>query len=73
VRADGSYSVGGREVDLPEIELMLREGAGDDPEALSVQIRGDRQTPFGKVEQLMELCPRQGVTNVAFRVLQAGE
>ncbi|MCA9090407.1 MAG: biopolymer transporter ExbD [Planctomycetaceae bacterium] len=69
---DGSYHTGGRQVTLDDLEQMLAEGAGDDPASFAVHIRGDRTAHFEVVEALMTLCPRYGITQVGFKVLEAG-
>ncbi|MCA9080736.1 MAG: biopolymer transporter ExbD [Planctomycetaceae bacterium] len=69
---DGTYHTAGRAVSLAELEVMLAEGVTDDPNAFAVHIRGDRATPFEVVQELMQICPKHGITQVGFKVVEAG-
>ncbi|MEW4489915.1 biopolymer transporter ExbD [Thalassoglobus sp. JC818] len=70
VTQDGRYLVKANEVDVDQIEEMIRDGAGSDPETYAVRIRGDEQTPYSAIEPIMLICPRYGVTRFGFHVLQ---
>lgn len=69
VLEDGTYLVGGREVTLDAIELMIVQGAQRDPQNYAVRLRGDRNAPYEWIEPIMLMCPRHGITDFGFNVL----
>lgn len=71
VQKDGTYFVNAEQVTLEQIDSMIRDGAAEDPETYAVRIRGDRTTPYSDIEPLMLICPRYGVTQFGFHVIDS--
>ena len=70
VQAGGDYFVNAQNVTLDEIEAMVRDGSQGNVEDYAVRIRGDQATPYSSIEPIMLICPRYGVTEFGFHVIQ---
>ena len=70
VNQDGEYFVNAENVTLAEIEQMIQDGAGVNPESYAVRIRGDRTTPYAAIEPIMLACPKYGVIQFGFHVIE---
>jgi biopolymer transport protein ExbD len=69
ILADGTFSVGGRELPLSQVGQLLP--AGDEAREFEVRIRTDRRVAYRHIEPLLLACARAGVTKVRFAVLPA--
>ena len=70
ITADEKLMVGTREVNGQAVEQMIIQGQADDPARFEVLIRGDRTTPYRKVQPLLLSCARAGVKSFKFAVLK---
>jgi biopolymer transport protein ExbD len=64
VLPDGSLSVAGRAVSIPDVDAMIADAAQVGTEDYEVQIRGDRTAHFESVQPVLVACARHGVTRV---------
>jgi len=68
VRKDGAYTLGGAVLEFNELRKRLTDAARskDKPQ---VSLRGDRQAPYEKIAQVLQLCNETGIdkVNVDFR------
>jgi biopolymer transport protein ExbD len=69
ITSDGRLHVGSREIDLPNLELMIQAGLEEHSEALEVHIRADRQAVYRDVEPVILACARNGVRKVKWRTV----
>jgi biopolymer transport protein ExbD len=58
---DGGYFVGGRFVDIEELEVILRQAQANNPANQFVHIHADYRVPFHAVVQAINLCKRVGI------------
>ncbi len=72
VTSDGRYVVGGSERSTGDLIkwIGLRKNAA---KRVELVIRGDRETPFHSVRQLMRMAAEQGISNVSLAALKLGE
>ncbi|WP_153555868.1 ExbD/TolR family protein [Roseimaritima sediminicola] len=63
IDAAGQSYVGGRAMELAEIERLLRRAVADNPTNQSVVIRADKAVSFQPVVNAMDLCNRTGVSD----------
>ncbi|WP_437186583.1 ExbD/TolR family protein [Planctomicrobium sp. SH668] len=70
VKADGTYVVGMKSVELNEVERLIAQEAGEEPERCAVRIRGDRDAAYAFIEPVMLACARSGIHNFGFKVIQ---
>ena len=56
----GDYYVGGRQLNIDEVEEVLRQAVADNPVNQSVVIRADKRVQFDFVVAVMNLCNRTG-------------
>jgi biopolymer transport protein ExbD len=61
ITQQGHYIVGGRRVELPELEQLLRQAVANNPVHQSVIVRADRRVAFDHVVQAIDTCKRAGV------------
>ena len=64
VAKDGRIAVGNDTVTLDELVDKVRAAAGGDP-AATIQLRGDRETPFGEIVAVMDRLAGAGLTRIA--------
>lgn len=57
----GRYVVSGEEVNLNELETILRNAATNNPVHQSVMIRADKRVAFDFVVQAVNLCKKAGI------------
>lgn len=69
---DRSFHIGGNPTTLDEVETALVGSLSEDGE-LQVQIRADKDVPYGSVEPVLLMCAEHGVQNVGFKVFEADE
>ncbi len=60
VRADGSISVGGRDVSSDELRTIVRERVAGNPDQ-KVTIRGDQAASYQAVAHVLDICKASGV------------
>ncbi len=70
ITADEKLTVGAKEVDEQAIEQMIIQGQAEDPARFEVLIRGDRTTPYRRIQPLLLSCARTGVKSFKFAVLK---
>ncbi len=68
---DGSYFVGGNQVQLSDIEAMIADGATVHAKDYAVRIRSDKNTPHRFIQPIILACPKYGVTKFGFNVLES--
>ena len=59
----GAYFVGGKTVELEELELVLQQAAANNPVNQSVIIRADKRVPVDFPVQVINACLRVGIYN----------
>jgi biopolymer transport protein ExbD/biopolymer transport protein TolR len=64
VAKDGRIAVGTDPVTLDTLVDKVRAAAGRDP-AATIQLRGDRETPFGDIVAVMDRLAGAGLTRIA--------
>jgi biopolymer transport protein ExbD len=69
IPAAGRMHVGGREVELPEVEHMILSGGEQGRDDFEVRIRSDKRVPYSVVEPILLACARGGITKIKFAVL----
>lgn len=69
ITAEGSMHVGGRTVNITEIERMLVAGSDETGDDLEVHIRADRSVPYRVVQPIIMSCVRTGITRFQFPVI----
>jgi biopolymer transport protein ExbD len=70
IHEDSSLHLGGQPVTRDGIEAALVDSLAEN-RAVQVQIRSDKDVPYGTVEPLLLLCARHGVQDVGFKVFEA--
>jgi biopolymer transport protein ExbD len=61
--AEGAAFIENKPVTLEELEAELQAHFGRDP-GLTVQVRGDAATPYGRMALMMSLIQRSGITKI---------
>ena len=69
IRDDGQIVLSNREVTLPELQSTLKRVAELYPGG-AVIIRGDRNTPYGRVIAVLDCCKNADIPNVSFSALR---
>ena len=69
VMADRSMWVGGRQVQLPQVEQLILSAAQESRNRLEVRIRADHAATYLEIEPILLACAQFGVTRVGFAVL----
>jgi len=69
VLVDGALRVNGRAVTIDDVRQLIAEEVAAGTDDYEVQIRGDRDVPYDKVEPLLLACAQQGVTRIGFKKL----
>ncbi|MDP6722804.1 MAG: biopolymer transporter ExbD, partial [Pirellulaceae bacterium] len=64
IDAEGRFIVGGKEVEVAELEQILMRAAANNPHQAAI-IRADRNVPFQQVVTAGNLCKRAGVEFMA--------
>ena len=64
IDAKGRFIVGGKEVEVAELEQVLMRAAANNPHQAAI-IRADRNVPFQQVVTAGNLCKRAGVEFMA--------
>ena len=67
IHADGALLINGRGVSEELLLSVLKSQYRDQPDA-ELTIQADRQVPFGRVVEIMDLSKRAGAEEVAFLV-----
>jgi biopolymer transport protein ExbD len=65
---DRRIFVAGEQVAPNDVERLLAERAGNEPQTLDVRLRADRSVPFADVKPLILACARHGLTNLKVAV-----
>jgi biopolymer transport protein ExbD len=68
----GSFRLGGSVVTAEQFEAALVAAHERSPD-VQVQIRADKDVPYGAVEPLLLTCARHGVQDVGFKVFETQE
>ncbi len=59
----GRFHIGGRPMNLAEVEAVFRQAKGNNPAQQSVVIRADKRVAFDFVTQIMNLCNKVGIAD----------
>lgn len=70
IQEDGSLHLGARPVDLEELPGEIRSALREIPD-LRIQVRADRSTTYGKIQQVLRVCAEAGVLDVIYSTHQA--
>jgi biopolymer transport protein ExbD len=70
IHEDGSLHVAGQPATADGVETALVELLSGDRN-VQVQIRSDKDVPYGTVEPLLLMCAQHGVQDVGFKVFEA--
>jgi biopolymer transport protein ExbD len=65
---DRRIFVAGEQVAASDVERLLIERAGSEPQTLDVRLRADRSVPFGDVKPVILACAQNGITNLKVAV-----
>jgi len=65
---DRRIFVAGEQVAASDVERLLIERAGSQPQTLDVRLRADRSVPFGDVKPVILACAQNGITNLKVAV-----
>jgi biopolymer transport protein ExbD len=65
---DRRIFVAGEQVAAADVERLLVERAGSEPETLDVRLRADRTVPFADVKPMIIACAQHGITNLRVAV-----
>jgi biopolymer transport protein ExbD len=65
---DRRIFVAGEQVAPNDVERLLVERAGNEPQTVDVRLRADRSVPFADVKPLILACARHGLTNLRVAV-----
>jgi biopolymer transport protein ExbD len=65
---DRRIFVAGEQVAANDIERLLIERAGSEPQTLDVRLRADRSVPFADVKPMIIACAQHGITNLKVAV-----
>jgi biopolymer transport protein ExbD len=68
VGPDRRIFVAGEQVAPGDVEGLLVERAGSEPQTLDVRLRADRSVPFTDVKPMIVACARHGITNLKVAV-----
>jgi len=71
VQPDGSLMLNGMPTTLVELESMLTTALSKDPEA-AVMIKGDPQTQYARVVEIIDMAGRLKLTNVGLITAKIG-
>ena len=70
VRADGTIRVGDKELSLDELKAELPKLSGENKDR-SVRIRGDAALEYQKVVEVIDVCQKAGLWDIAFATQRA--
>jgi biopolymer transport protein ExbD len=65
---DRRIFVAGEQVAANDVERLLIERAGSEPQTLDVRLRADRSVPFADVKPMIIACAQHGITNLKVAV-----
>jgi biopolymer transport protein ExbD len=65
---DRRIFVAGEQVAANDVERLLIERAGNEPQTLDVRLRADRSVPFADVKPMIIACAQHGITNLKVAV-----
>jgi biopolymer transport protein ExbD len=65
---DRRIFVAGEQVAPNDVERLLIERAGSEPQTLDVRLRADRSVPFADVKPMIIACATHGITNLKVAV-----
>ena len=68
VAPDRRVYVAGQQVEPGDVERLLIERAGTEPQTLDVRLRADRSVPFADVKPMIIACAQHGITNLKVAV-----
>ena len=66
--SDRRIFVAGEQVASSDVERLLVERAGSEPQTLDVRLRADRSVPFADVKPVIIACAQHGITNLKVAV-----
>jgi biopolymer transport protein ExbD len=66
--SDRRIFVAGEQVAAADVERLLIERAGSEPQTLDVRLRADRTVPFADVKPMIIACAQHGITNLRVAV-----
>ena len=66
--SDRRIFVAGEQVAASDVERLLVERAGSEPQTLDVRLRADRSVPFADVKPMIIACATHGITNLKVAV-----
>ncbi len=61
---DRRIFVAGEQMAAADVERLLIERAGSEPQTLEVRLRADRTVPFADVKPMIIACAQHGITNL---------
>ncbi|MBC2595329.1 biopolymer transporter ExbD [Ruficoccus amylovorans] len=67
--ADGTAWLGAESLTLPQLGLRLERALTAQPD-LSVEVRADRATPYGKIRPVLDACAQAGASEVIYATFQ---
>ena len=70
IHEDGSLHLAGQPTTADGVETALVELLSGDRK-IQVQIRSDKDVPYGTIEPLLLMCAKHGVQDVGFKVFEA--
>ena len=74
VHKDGRIAIAGQAQSLGSIrQVLVRETGDESPAPSSILIRGDRETPWEKIRELMDVCIDCGIGQVDVAVIEPGQ
>ncbi|MCF7958542.1 MAG: biopolymer transporter ExbD [Phycisphaerae bacterium] len=70
---EGGMVIDGLKYSIETFDLLVKgESTIRSPDAISILIRGDRVTPWGKVSEIMKVCAKHKIYKVKVGVLKDG-
>ena len=68
LRANRHMYIAGEDVTGRDMDQVVTEHCGLDPNQFEVRVRADKSVPYGEVKPLILACARQGISNLKFAV-----
>jgi biopolymer transport protein ExbD len=68
LRANRHMYVAGEDVTKRDIDQIVAEHCGGDPNQFEVRVRADKSVPYANVKPVILACARQGISNLKFAV-----
>jgi biopolymer transport protein ExbD len=68
LRANRHVYVEGQDVTDRDIDQIVSERCGGDPNQFELRLRADKAVPYGDVKPIILACARHGISNLKFAV-----